>query len=86
MAFVQWFEKIIHKGTQNGVRLVKKILHTVEGKIEEIKMQRGKIGASLNDEIGIINNRIGHKFVGDVAIDGDFSSFVSSHLSTAKFI
>jgi hypothetical protein len=90
MAFVQRFEKFIHKGTQNGVQLVKIILciPTVKHILNvDIKMQCHKIGAGINDEIGI-THRIGyHKFVGfDVAFDGDFIGFVSSNLVTEIFL
>jgi hypothetical protein len=92
MAFVERFEKFIHKGTQNGVQLVQKILKLLSrlhGIINVyIKMQRRKIGAGFNDEIGIIHHRIACKFVDfdDVAFDGDFNGFVSSNLATENFI
>jgi hypothetical protein len=51
------------------------------------KMHCGKLWARFNDEIGIINHRIGYKFVGcNVASDADFSGFVSSNLATEYFI
>jgi hypothetical protein len=46
-------------------------------------MQRRKIGADFNDEIGIIHHRTAHKFV---ALDGDFYGFVSSNLATVIFL
>jgi hypothetical protein len=50
-------------------------------------MQRRKIWAGFNGEIGIIH-RIGYKFVDfdDCAVDGDFNCFVSRNLATENFI
>jgi hypothetical protein len=86
MAFVQRFEKFIHKGTQKGVRFVKTTL-IVKEMSSDIKMQGCKIGAGFNDEICIIH-RIGyHKFVEfDVAFDGDFNGFVRTNSDTENFI
>jgi hypothetical protein len=79
MAFVQRFEKFIHKGTQNGVQHVPREISV------DVKMQHRKIGTGFNDKIGI-THRIGYKFVGfDVAFDADFSGFVSSNLATENF-
>jgi hypothetical protein len=66
MAFVQRFEKFIHKGTQSGVQIINIFLRMSVVKnivCADIKLQRRKIGASFNDEIGIIH-RIEYKFVG----------------------
>jgi hypothetical protein len=83
MAFVQRFEKFIHKGTQNGVQLASIFLRTVRDMRADIKMQCRKIGAGFNDEICINHHRIGYKFVEfDFAFDGDFNGFVSSNLDT----
>jgi hypothetical protein len=51
---------------------------------DDIKMQRRKIGADFNDEIGITYHRIGLKFVGfdDSVIDGDFNCFVRCNLDS----
>jgi hypothetical protein len=95
LAFVERFEKFIHKGTRNGVQLVQKILWSVPFiriiKFDYIKMQRRKIGAGFNDKIGIIHHRIAYpyKIVGyavDSAFYGDFNGFVSCNLATENFI
>jgi hypothetical protein len=97
MAFVECFEIFVLKGTQNGVQRVQKILCcsqllSIIGiiKVVYIKMQRRKIGAGFNDEIGIIHHRIEYKFVGFVfavsAFDGDFDGFVSCNLATENCI
>jgi hypothetical protein len=87
MAFFQRFE-FIHEGTQKGVQLVNIIvrIHIVTEIRVDIKMQHCKIGAGLNNKIGIIH-RIGYKFVVfDVAFDRDFNGFISSNLAIENFI
>jgi hypothetical protein len=65
---------------QNGVQLVN--IRTPKEITGDIKMQRRKIGAVFNDQIGI-TPRIGYKFVGfdDSTFDGDFNGFVRSDLA-----
>jgi hypothetical protein len=92
MAFVQRFEKFIDKGMEKGVQVadiilrIPTVIHIVS---VDIKMQCRKIGAGLNNKIGI-THQIGHKFVVfdsafDTAFDADFSCFVSSNLATEYF-
>jgi hypothetical protein len=87
MAFVQMFEKVIHKRTQMGVQFVKIILRifTVIEKSVDIKMQCRKFGAGLNDQIGITRQIGYYKFVDfDIGHDRDFNGFVSCSLATAN--